>query len=578
MRRLFLSASAISSLFFCGLPVAAGQPADLVLTGGAIYTVDPEGHKATAMAVAGGKILYVGDDAGVKAYIGEATQQHDLAGRPVFPGFTDSHAHLPGGGETLLGLGLGGIESPDEVLAQIKAYAGAHPDQPVLVGSGWELSLFPEANPGKELLDAILPDRPIFLSAADGHNGWVNSAMLELAGITSETADPENGRIERDADGNPTGTLRESAMGLLVPYLPVPDLTEVIASLEAGVNYQLSHGITASIDAAIMDDMQEKAYLKAGERRDFPQRVRISLLAADEMVTSKVTGENVDRTVANVSKRREEYRKTSAGRINAESVKIFVDGVAENHTAAMLKPYIGAPLGADHKGDINLSEEALHAYVGKLDAAGFQVHMHAIGDRAVRVALDAVEDAQKQNGELGNRHHIAHLEVVQPEDIKRFAALGVSANMQTLWHFRDAYITDLTEPFLEKDVQRWLYPAKSFEDAGVRVVWGSDWPVSTSDPFDSIEVAVLRRDPHAANGDTWNKAEALSVDDMIRALTIDGAYITGEEKIRGSLEVGKLADFIVLDGDPYTVEPEDISEISVLKAFIEGKEVFSRQK
>jgi predicted amidohydrolase YtcJ len=402
--------------------------------------------------------------------------------------------------------------------------------------------------------------------------------LLKLAGDDETTTDPENGRIERGEDGKPSGTLRESAMGLFVPYLPVPGLADVLTNLDAGINYQLSHGITASVDAAIMDDMLEEAYLKASERADLPQHMRVSLLAADEMVTSKITLENVDATVERVSKRREDYRKRSKGMLDAEAVKIFVDGVAENHTAAMLKPYVGAPLGPDHAGELNLSAEALAAYATKLDAAGFQVHMHAIGDRAVRVSLDAVEAAKGANGETDNRHHIAHLEVVQPEDINRFAALGVSANMQTLWHFRDSYITDLTEPFLEKDVQRWLYPAKSFKNAGARVVWGSDWPVSTSDPFDSMEVAVLRRDPHAAEGETWLPEEALSVDDMVRALTIEGAYLMGQEDIRGSLEVGKQADFIILDADPYKVEPSDISEISVTATYIGGREVYTKVK
>ncbi|WP_262689482.1 amidohydrolase [Kordiimonas aestuarii] len=576
MHKWLLSATAMGCLALTGPLAHAADDADVVLTGGRIYTIDAKGQTASAMAIADGKIVYVGDDEGATAFTGQNTRKYDLAGRPVFPGFTDSHAHLPDGGGTLLGLGLGGMETPEKVLAAIGAYAQAHPEMPVIVGSGWELSLFPEANPSKDLLDEILPDRPVFLSAADGHNGWVNSAMLALAGITAETEDPQNGRIERDAQGVPTGTLREAAMGLVVPYLPEPDLDDVSKNLDAGMGYQLSHGITASIDAAIMDDMLEEAYLKAAERADLPQRVRVSLLAATEMVTSTVTVDNVDDTVANVSARREAYRKRSKGRVDAEAVKIFVDGVAENHTAAMLKPYVGAPMGPHHRGDTNLSEAAMQAYVTKLDQAGFQVHMHAIGDRAVRVALDAVEKSQQANGELGHRHHIAHLEIVQPEDIKRFAKLGVTANMQTLWHFRDAYITDLTEPFLEKDVQRWLYPAQSFEDAGVRVVWGSDWPVSTSDPFDSIEVAVLRRDPHADEGETWNKAEVLSVDEMIRALTIDGAYIMGQDKTRGSLEVGKLADFIILNADPYKVEPQDISEISVLETYMEGKLVYSR--
>ena len=578
MKSVFLATTAAACLLSACAEKPSAPAADLVLSGGQIYTVDSASSVVSAVAVAGGKIVYVGDDAGAKAYIGDATQVVELGGRAVFPGFTDSHAHLPDGGGTLMGLGLGGIETAEEVLAAVKAYADAHPELPVIVGSGWELSLFAEANPSKELLDEILPDRPVFLSAADGHNGWANSAMLALAGIDENTEDPENGRIEHGEDGKPSGTLRESAMGLLVPFLPVSGLEDVLAYLDAGLNYQLSHGITASIDAAIMDDMLEEAYLKASERADLPQRVRVSLLAADEMVTSRVTLENVDQTVAKVTKRREAYRARSKGRVNAEAVKIFVDGVAENHTAAMLKPYVGAPLGDAHRGETNLTPEALAAYTTKLDAAGFQVHMHAIGDRAVRVALDAAEAAKAANGDTGNRHHIAHLEIVQPEDIKRFPELGVTANMQTLWHFRDAYITDLTEPFLEKDVQRWLYPAKSFKDAGARIVWGSDWPVSTSDPFDSMEVAVLRRDPHADSGETWLPEEALTVDDMVRALTIEGAYLMGQEDMRGSLEVGKQADFIILDADPYKVEPSDISEISVTATYIDGEKVYSLAK
>jgi predicted amidohydrolase YtcJ len=578
MKPLLLATTAMSLALWGCSGNTAENAADMVLTNGQVYTVDGDARVVSAIAVSDGKIVYVGDDAGARAFVGEDTKVTDLGGRAVFPGFTDSHAHLPDGGGTLLGLGLGGVAMADEVLAAVKAYAEAHPELPVIVGSGWELSLFAEANPGKELLDEIVPDRPVFLSAADGHNGWVNSAMLKLAGVDETTTDPENGRIERGEDGKPSGTLRESAMGLFVPYLPVPDLADVLTYLDAGINYQLSHGITASIDAAIMDDMLEEAYLKASERADLPQHMRVSLLAADEMVTSKITLENVDATVDRVSKRREDYRKRSKGMLDAEAVKVFVDGVAENHTAAMLKPYVGAPFGPDHAGELNLSADALAAYATKLDAAGFQVHMHAIGDRAVRVSLDAVEAAKGANGETDNRHHIAHLEIVQPEDISRFAALGVSANMQTLWHFRDSYITDLTEPFLEKDVQRWLYPAKSFKNAGARVVWGSDWPVSTSDPFDSMEVAVLRRDPHAADGETWLPEEALSVDDMIRALTIEGAYLMGQEGIRGSLEVGKQADFIVLDADPYKVEPTDISEISVTATYVGGREVYTKAK
>jgi predicted amidohydrolase YtcJ len=550
--------------------------ADLVLTGGTIYTVDGDARTVSALAVTDGKIVYVGDDAGAQAYVDEGTDVRDLAGRAVFPGFTDSHAHLPDGGGTLLGLGLGGIMTEEEVLAEVKAYAEAHPDLPFIVGSGWELSLFKDANPHKSLLDAIVPDRPVFLVAADGHNGWANSKALENAGITAETQDPPKGRIERDEAGNPTGTLREAAQGLIAPILPTLALEDVVNNLEAGMAYQLGHGITATIDAAIMADVNEAAYLSVASRADLPHRVRVSLLAADEFVTSNVTEENAEATVTKLLSRREAYRAASAGRLDAEAVKIFVDGVVENYTAAMLDPYVGTPLGDSHRGVANLTEPALTAYSIALDRADSQIHMPALGDRAVRAGLNAIEAVNATNGDKDRRHHLAHLEIVQPEDIARFAPLGVTANLQTLWHFEDAYISDLTRPYLREELHRWLYPAKSFVEAGTRIVWGSDWPVSTSDPFDSIEVAVTRLGPDGEDVPVLVPEEALSVDDMIRALTINGAYLMGQEDIRGSLEVGKQADFFIASADPYKVSFEDLSEIEALETFVGGASVFKR--
>lgn len=568
--KLFTGASLLA-LAACG-PNQTDQHlvADIVLTGGTIYTVDGANSVREAMAVKDGKIVFIGSNAEAEAYVGEGTSVTDLQGKAVFPGFTDSHAHLPDGGATILGLGLSGLSSAEEVLAAVKAYADAHPDLPVIFGAGWELSLFPDAHPKKELLDAIVPDRPVFLEAADGHNGWVNSAALEKAGVDASTADPLNGRIERDADGKPTGTLREAAMGLVSPIVPEVSVVDSVANLKAAFAYQNAHGITATIDAAIMNDNKQEAYLELSKRADLPQRVRVSLLAADEMVTSIVTAENAKTTVNTLEERRARFRAASKGRLDAEAVKIFVDGVLENYTGSLLEPYVNVPLGPDHAGETNMSEQALNSYVEALDKADFQVHMHAIGDRAVRVGLNAVEGAINANGRSDHRHHISHLELVQPEDIKRFKPLGVTANMQTLWHYNDAYISDLTEPFLDEKLHRWLYPAKSFVEAGTNIVWGSDWPVSSSNPFQSIEVAVLRKDPDNADDKPWNAVEAITVDDMIHALTINGAYLMGQEDIRGSLEAGKEADFIILDADPYKVTPEDISEIKVQQTFVGG--------
>ncbi|MCJ9429133.1 amidohydrolase [Kordiimonas marina] len=558
----------------------AEAPADLVLTHGTVYTVNDQNAVVQAVAVRNGAIVFVGTDAGAKAFIGPKTKVEDLGGKAVFPGFTDSHVHLPDGGAGIRGLALGSIMDVKTVLADVKAYADANPDLPVIFGAGWELSLFPDANPSKALLDAIVPDRPVVLGAADGHNSWVNTKALELAGITKDTKDPINGHIEHDADGNPSGTLREAAQALVMSIVPQPTEEDAEKNIEAGMHFQLSNGITSSIDAAIMADQNEAAYLKLSENPDLPQRMRVCLLAAKAMVTSVVTPENAAETVKELDARRAQYRKHAKDRLNAECVKIFVDGVYENHTAAMIDPYVNAAEGPEYRGRPNLSPEALDAYVTDLDADGFQVHMHAIGDRAVRMALDAVEAAEKANGPKDRRHQIAHLEIVRPEDIKHFKPLNVTADLQTLWHFADEYITDLTVPFLQKDLQRWIYPAKSFKDAGARIVWGSDWPVSTSDPFQSMEVAVTRQDPNADPAKSEPPLvpeEALTVDDMIQALTRGGAYLMNQENIRGSLEVGKRGDMIIVDHDPYKVKPVDIGSIKVLETFIDGKTVFKRK-
>lgn len=552
------------------------QPADMVLTGGVIHTMDADNRVADAIALRDGIIVYVGDSSGAAAYVGEGTRTHALDGRPVLPGFTDSHAHLPSGGAGLLGLSLVEAESGEEAVAMVRAYADAHPELEYISGAGWELNLFEDANPSKALLDAVVPDRPVLLVAADGHNSWANSKAFELAGVTAATQDPPNGRIERNEAGEPSGTLREAAQGLVGAIFPEPPVSQVIEETEAGIRYQLSHGITATIDAAVLAGTMDAAYLELSRNETLPHRIRLSLLAADEMVKSKITVDNVDASIDELVERRVQFREAGQGRLDAEAVKIFVDGVPENYTAAMIEPYVGTPFGDLHKGTINLTEAALDKYILALENAGFQVHVHALGDRAVRISLNAFEKALTIRGDEDRRHHISHLEFVQPDDIARFAPLAVTANLQALWHYEDEYISELTRPFIREELHRWFYPAKSFLDTQTRIVWGSDWPVSTSDAFDSIEVAVTRKGPHGEDAPALVPEEALGVDDMIRALTINGAYLMGQEKVRGSLEVGKLADFFIASADPYTVPVEELSEITVLETFVEGVSVYKR--
>ncbi|GHF26491.1 amidohydrolase [Kordiimonas sediminis] len=549
--------------------------ADTILTGGTIYTMDTSQTVASAMAVKDGKIVALGTVDEMQAYSGDATQTIDLNGATVFPGFTDAHVHVAGGGEGLRGLTLHDAQTPDVMLAKIKAYADAHPDMPVITGFGWELNVFEAGNPHKSLLDEIIPDRPVILTAADGHNSWVNSKAFEMAGVTADTPDPVAGHIEKDADGQPSGTLRESAMKLMAGILPEVTKADMVANLRAGAEFQLSNGIVGSIDAAISANMEEQAYLDAATDPKYPQRFRVSLLASDHSVSSIVTEENVDAVVETLSERRQKFREANKGRVDAESVKIFVDGVPENFTAAMHDPYVGVPQGPDHRGVMNLTENALIKYVTALDNKGFNILTHSMGDRAIDATLTAFEQMMEANPARDRRNHISHLEFLTPTSFKRFDVPGMAANIQSLWHFNDPYISELTEPFVKPEIHRWIYPAKSFKDAGAKLVWGSDWPVSTSNPFMSIEVAVLRQDPNNAEDTPWIPEEKLTVDDMMVALTRNGAWIMGQDDIRGTLEAGKLADFIILSADPYKVKPYDISEITVKATYLEGEQVYS---
>ncbi|WP_308909617.1 amidohydrolase [Pseudokordiimonas caeni] len=583
MTKTFGAGVALAALLVAGCgekagdnDAAKGPVADRVIVGATIYTVDGDNRVVDAMAVREGKILYVGDRAGAQAYVGDGTQVDALDGKVIFPGFTDTHAHVASGGEELNGLSLTGVGSVEEVIAKVKAYADAHPELDFIVGRGWDLTLFPGANPSKDLLDAIVPDRPVYLEGADGHNGWANSKAFEAAGITKDTPDPAKGSFARLPDGTPSGALREEANGAITALLPAPTKEGVIADIRRGMAFQNMQGMTAMVDASVTDSVYNEAFLDLAKDPALPLRMKLSFLPGKTWEESFTTLETVDEHVAAVVKRREDFRKVNAGRVDGDGIKIFVDGVAENFTAAVIEPYVNIPDGHDHHGVMNLAPEALTAFVTGVDKEGFNVLFHSLGDQAVRSALDAVENAEKVNGPRDRRHHLSHLEFVDPADIPRFKELGAVANLQTLWHYADTYITDLTLPHIKEDRQRWIYPAKSFKDAGVKLSWGSDWPVSTSDPFDSIEVAVTRQDPHDATSTPFIPEEALTVDDMIRALTINGAWIMGQDAVRGSLEEGKLADYIVVTADPYKVAPADISEIEVLETVVEGATVYTK--
>lgn len=549
--RLVAAAVAVTA---CG----STQSADLVLRHGLIHPDAGDSLTVESLAVRNGRIVYAGTDQVARSYIGDETRVIELAGRVVLPGFHDTHMH-PRGGIGLSEITLDDLESREAILDSVRSYASMHPDKTWIRGRGWQLPVFPDANPRKDWLDEIIPDRPVYLTAADGHSAWVNSRALALAGVTRETKDPPNGRIERDsATGEPSGTLRESAADLVGKHLPKRSAEEIETGIRRAIAMANAVGITSLYDADAGRDI-----LQAYSALDSADLLTARVVAAIETDPGAGPGQ-VDTLRA--------WRGRYAGRryFSPRAAKIFADGVIEAKTAALLAPYEGGT----GRGEPNLSPDAMDTLVATLDAAGFQVHVHAIGDRAVRMTLDAFEFARRHNGPRDARPMIAHLELIDPADIPRFAALGVIPSFQPLWAYADRYITDLTEPVLGPARSRWLYPIGSVTRAGARLAAGSDWSVSSMNPFEAIQVAITRRAPDAPAGAPWIAEELVDLRTMLRAYTQGGAYAAGEESTNGTLEVGKAADLIVLDRNIFQIPATEIHSVRVLLTLLDGREVW----
>jgi predicted amidohydrolase YtcJ len=544
--------------------------ADLVFHGGAVFTADTVRSRATAVAVTDGRIVAVGGD-GIRDLIGPSTEVVDLTGRMLVPGFQDAHVHPVSGGLELLRCDLNEATTEAEYLDTVAAYAAAHPDEEWILGGGWAMSAFPGGTPTAAALDRVLPDRPAFLPNRDGHGAWVNTEALRRAGIDRHTPDPVDGRIERDADGRPTGTLHEGAMSLVNRLVPDPSPEFLRDALVAGQRYLHSYGITAWQDAIIGDysDLidQGETYRQA---------------AIDGTLTGRVVGALWwDRTqgleqIPSLVERRSRF---SHGRFQATSVKIMQDGVAENFTAAMLEPYHdGHGHFTDNSGISFVPPEILAEAVPQLDALGFQVHFHAIGDRAVRECLDAVEHAIARNGRSDGRHHIAHIQVVHPDDIPRFRDLGVAANMQSLWATLEPQMVELTLPFLGEPRDAWQYPFGDLLRSGAVLAAGSDWSVSSPNPLAAIHTAVNRQAaPGYEEGDyePFLPEQAIDLGTSLTAYTAGSAWVNHLDGDTGTIEVGKYADLAVLDRDPFAGPADQIGATRVLQTFVEGARVYA---
>ncbi len=548
------------------LSAAPNNPSamDVMIVNADVRTMDSAHPRAQALGIRGELIGFVGSAQEATAFIGPDTTRIDAHGATVLPGFHDAHVHPVWSGVQELQCALQSAGSLQETLTQIRACAQRQAGQAWVVGGGWDLSLFADGNAPKGLLDEIEAERPIYLAGADGHSAWVNSLALQMAGIDAATSDPPLGVIERAGpDGEPGGTLRESAMDLVSSLLPPVSDQMQIEAAHVGLRIMNKYGVTSFIDAMV-GPSELAAYRALDSTQRLTARVQASLVFLSEIGGDP---DSFEQTFAH----RDEY---TSPRFKADSIKIFVDGVLEGETAALLQPYAGEP---PHSGTLSASRPQLIEAAKRFDALGIQVHMHAIGDRAVRAALDAVQAAREANGGRGPMHHIAHLQLIHPDDLARFGALRVAANFQALWANPDEYITDINLPAVGAERVQRMYPIASGQRAGAMIGGGSDWNVSSPDPLQAMEVAITRRDPTGVRPGVLNAGEALTLDEVLAAYTINVARLMGHDDSTGSLSVGKQADVVVLDAAIHALAPEQLSEVKVVRTMLAGQSIYQAE-
>lgn len=544
----------------------------VVLHSGVVWTGCPEQPFAEAVAVERGRVVAVGADEAVREAMPRPDEAVDLKGRFVLPGFQDAHCHPRNGGWQRRSCDLGDALTLAEVREAIAGYVARHPGGGWVTGKGWSMETFPNGIPPASLLDELVGERPAFLVNRDGHSAWVSSAALRLAGIDASTPDPPDGRIERELSGAPQGTLHEGAMELVRRLMPPETPADVVADLEAGIGHLLSLGVTAWQDAIVTEDILA-AYEHLAAQRRLGGRPRLALWWARER--------GVDQLEELVALR---DRAAAAG-LDAGSAKVMLDGVMETYTAALLEPYED-PCGdgraaAAGRGTLFFEPEAAAEAVTALAGACFQVHFHAIGDRAVRVALDAVEASVRVHGGASRRlrHHVAHIQLVHPDDVARFHALGVIANAQPYWACYEPQMTELTLPFLGPTRAGWQYPFRSLTDAGSLLCFGSDWPVSTANPLEEIAVAVRRALPSPSSDgagaeEPFLPGERLGLEESLRAFTAGSAYVNHREAETGTVAPGKRADLVVLEADPFRVGAAELHRVGVEFTMVDGSVVY----
>ncbi len=553
----------LSGVFYIGCQQNEKQDADLVLKNGFIYTVDSLNSKAEAVAIKNGKFIFVGDDQGVSNFIGNKTKVIDLGKRMLLPGFIDAHCHPISSYRYFYELNLYGLRTTAELQNAIKKYLVSHPKAKYIKGRGWSDTDFPKTGPDRKIIDEIVRDIPVSFSSDGGHSVWVNSKTLEIAGINKNTINPTGGVIERDPfTKEPTGTLRENAADLVSNIFPAYSVEELMNGLEDYQAMVLKFGITTAHDAYLDAGSNEPAaYRNLENNHKLNMRFRASLYV------------DPDKGIEQIKLLNEERDKNKDALFQTNAAKIFIDGVVEGSTAYLKEPYKHIP--GSH-GEMLWKPDKLNKICAELDKNKFQIHVHAIGDAATTTTLDAFAFAETQNGKRDSRDLITHLQLVDPSDISRFRDLGVIAVPQPFWFMKDNYYYNIQVPYLGVQRAEKEYPMESFFKSGVFVASSSDYPVTIPcNPLIAIQIGITRSDLNTTDPKEilWPEERATLVQ-MIRSFTINGAYANFLEKETGSIEIGKMADLIVLNKNLFDIPETEINKAKVILTIFEGNEVF----
>lgn len=566
--------AALLSVFLCCPALSQPRPtnADAIVLHGRIYTVDARHPWAEAVAIEGDKIIAVGSDQEIERYRSTSTKVIDAKGRLVLPAFTDCHVHFMDGSQAMTEVALDDATTIADIQKRVKAYADSHPKNPWVLGRGWTYPVFaPSGLPDKKYLDEIIPDRPVYLEGFDGHTWWANSKALTVAHIDKNTPDPPGGAIVRDPKtGEPTGAIKEDAADLLVRRaIPERSRAEKLQALRDGIKLANQFGVArvhvlGGVNAG-RDDLHN-VDLYEELRRNGELTLRFYL--AYRLDPPEMTAQQLKEIVQYRDRYRDDW-------ISAGSAKIFLDGVIETHTAAMLEPYSDDP---HLSGSLLWDPAKYKQFVGELDAQGIQVFTHAIGDRAIRLALDAYEDAARKTGTHDLRHRVEHIEDPSAADIPRFGKLGVIASMQPLHTYPDDDTLKSWAPNIGLERAQRGWPWQSIQKSGGVLAFGSDWPIVTLSPWPGLQTAVTRETAEGKPEGGWIPSERINLGDAIRGYTINAAFAGHREKTEGSLEPGKVADLIILSQDLFKIAPSRIGETKPVLTMVGGRVAYASEK